>query len=57
MQDKETTAYLVEQLKAVLAIDSPSGYTKDAADYVAAEYRRLGFDARPTVKGLSLIHI
>lgn len=55
MEIQETTAYLVEQVKAVLAIDSPSGYTKDAADYVAAEYRRLGFDAQLTVKGGVLV--
>ena len=55
MEMQETTAYLVEQTKAVLAIDSPSGYTKDAAEYVAAEYRRLGFDAQLTVKGGVLV--
>lgn len=55
MEYEETTAYLVEQARAVLAIDSPSGYTREAAEYVASEYRRLGFDAQLTVKGGVLV--
>ena len=43
--------YIVEQVKAVLAIDSPTGYTKHAADYVLGEYRRLGYQPRLTGKG------
>ena len=47
--------YLLEQLKAVMAIDSPTGYTKNAAEYVCGEYRRLGFDAHLTGKGGVLV--
>lgn len=55
MNDHETTAYLVEQAKAVLAIDSPTGFTKDAAAYVLAEYRRLGYEPQLTAKGGVLV--
>lgn len=34
--------YLLEQLKAVMAIDSPTGYTKNAAEYVCGEYPAAG---------------
>lgn len=41
-QFEMTVDYSMEQAVSLLAIDSPSGYTKMAAEYVAAEYRRLG---------------
>ena len=41
--------YIVEQVKAVLAIDSPTGYTKNAADYV------LGYQPQLTGKGGVLV--
>ena len=47
--------YIVEQVKAVLAIDSPTGYTKHAADYVLGEYRRLGYQPQLTGKGGVLV--
>lgn len=43
--------YIMEQLENLLKIDSPSGYTGAAAEYVAEEYKRLGFDAVITNKG------
>lgn len=47
--------YIMDQAKAVLAIDSPSSYTRKAADYVMDEYRRLGFQPVLTVKGGVLV--
>ena len=44
--------YIVDQVKAVLAIDSPTSYTKAAASYVLEEYRRLGFQPEMTAKGV-----
>ena len=47
--------YIVEQARAVLAIDSPSSYTRNAANYVLDEYRRLGFQPQLTGKGGVLV--
>ena len=43
--------YAVEYACALLAIDSPTGYTKEAADYVLDAFEKLGIPARRTVKG------
>ena len=43
--------YVLEQLKNLLAIDSPSGYTKNVTDYLLKEFESLGFPAWRTVKG------
>ena len=43
--------FAVEQTKALLAIDSPSGYTEKAARWVRAAFQALGFEARITQKG------
>ena len=34
MKTKKYVEYMVEETKKILAIDSPSGYTADVADYV-----------------------
>ena len=34
---KNYVDYMVEETKNILAIDSPSGYTKEVADYVMGE--------------------
>lgn len=47
--------YIVEETKKILAIDSPSGYTKEAAEYVMQEYRALGYEPVMTVKGGVLV--
>lgn len=47
--------YIVEKTKKILAIDSPSGYTKEAAEYVMQEYRALGYEPVMTVKGGVLV--
>lgn len=45
----------ISQTLALLAIDSPTGYTANAAAYTAAEYEKLGFRPQRTVKGGVLV--
>ena len=47
--------YSVEQAVNLLAIDSPTGFTKNAAAYAFAEYTRLGFQPVMTNKGGVLV--
>jgi len=49
--------YAVEQTKALLAIDSPTGFTSKAAEWVKNAFSRLGYDAKITVKGGVLIDL
>lgn len=55
MNVNEYVDYIVEETKNILAIDSPSGYTKEVAEYVMGEYRRLGYEPQMTVKGGILV--
>ena len=55
MKTKKYVDYLVEETKKILAIDSPSGFTKEVADYVMEEYRALGYEPQLTVKGGVLV--
>ena len=48
---KKYTNYIVEQTKNILAIDSPTGFTANAANYVMAEYEKLGLKPQLTKKG------
>ena len=48
---EEITKYILEQLQNLLSIDSPTGYTKNVADYLMAEYKKLGYTPKRTVKG------
>ena len=43
--------YVLEQLKTIMAVDSPSGYTKNLIEYLAEELDRLGFSYKKTIKG------
>ena len=52
---EELAGYSMEQAVRLLAIDSPTGYTKYAAEYVMEEYRRLGFAPALTGKGGVLV--
>ena len=45
------TAYCIEQLKALCAIDSPSGFTDRVGDYLMEELARLGYSPEKTRKG------
>lgn len=51
----EQQEYMLEQLKTVLSIDSPTGYTQNAAQYVWEEYRRLRYEPHFTRKGGVLV--
>lgn len=57
MNNDKYMDYILEQTKAVLAIDSPTGYTKEAVAYVCEEYRKLGYEPTVTVKGGVLVDL
>ena len=52
---KNYVDYMVEETKNILAIDSPSGCTKEVADYVMGEYRKLGYEPKLTVDRKSVV--
>ena len=43
--------YILSETQKILAIDSPSGFTRNVADYVLSAYRALGYEPVQTVKG------
>lgn len=45
------TEYAIEQLQKLCAIDSPSGFTDRAAEYLLAELSALGYAPQKTCKG------
>lgn len=49
--------FAVEKTVALLAIDSPTGYTREAEDFVLKEFAALGYEAKSTVKGGILIDL
>ena len=55
--DRKYADYAWEQTAALLAIDSPSGYTAAAAKWVQEAFAGLGFDAVITRKGGVLIDL
>ena len=57
MVNRTYADYAWEQAAALLAIDSPSGYTAKAAAWVKTAFEALGFDARITTKGGVLIDL
>ena len=57
MPDRNYADFAWEQAAALLAIDSPSGYTAEAARWVKESFEKLGFEARITVKGGVLIDL
>lgn len=48
---KSYVDYCVEETKKILAIDSPTGFTRNVADYVMEEYEKLGYSPVKTEKG------
>lgn len=44
-------AYILSILKDIMAIDSPSGYTKEVIQYCQKEAENLGFETKLTNKG------
>ena len=57
MLEKIYADYAWEQAASLLAIDSPSGYTKEAAAWVKNAFESLGFSAAITVKGGVLVDL
>lgn len=55
METKHYIDYIIEETQKILSIDSPSGFTKEAAEYVMQEYRNLGYEPQLTVKGGVLV--
>jgi len=51
------TDFIVEKTVKLLSIDSPTGYTDDAAMYVKKEFENLGFEASITNKGGVIINL
>ncbi len=45
------TDFIVEETTTLLNIDSPTGYTEEAANWVKSEFEKLGFKATKTNKG------
>ena len=43
--------YILSILKDIMAIDSPSGYTKEVIEYCQKEAQNLGFETKLTKKG------
>ena len=57
MIEKIYADYAWEQTEALLAIDSPSGFTARAAEWVKDAFSNLGFEAKITTKGGVLIDL
>lgn len=51
------TDYIIEVTKNILAIDSPTGFTGNVADYVMERYEELGYSPVKTEKGGILIDL
>ena len=57
MKTKKYVDYIVDVTTKLLAIDSQTGYTGNAAEFVKKEYEKLGYKATMTVKGGVLVDI
>jgi len=55
--DKSYATYAAEQALALLAVDSPTGYTEKAAEHVLAAFTALGYSAVRTEKGGVMIDL
>ena len=51
MQADKYLDYVIDTAKQLLSIDSPSGFSKAAIDFVMEEYKKLGFEPQLTAKG------
>ncbi len=54
---KQYAEFAVEKAVELLSIDSPTGYTKQASNYVLEQFRALGFDAERSRKGGVLVNL
>ena len=57
MLDRSYTDLALRQAMALLAIDSPTGFTEKAACWVRDAFSSLGYDARRTAKGGVLVDL
>ncbi|MBR6782229.1 MAG: M42 family metallopeptidase [Clostridia bacterium] len=57
MMNRTYAEYATEKAVALLSIDSPTGYTKAAAQWIKAEFSALGYPAELTVKGGVMIDL
>ena len=55
--EKRYAQYAAEKSVELLAIDSPSGFTKTAAEWVKQEFSALGYPSELTVKGGVLVDL
>ncbi|MCR4804388.1 MAG: M42 family metallopeptidase [Clostridia bacterium] len=51
MEIRDYTEFAVEKACELLAIDSPTGYTEEAADWLIGQFKALGYKPRKTNKG------
>ena len=49
--------YILEKTEELLAIDSPTGYTEEAANWVEKEFQALGYQTTRAVKGGVMIDL
>lgn len=54
---QEDIEYIIEKTKKLLAVDSPTGYTQNAVDFLMAEYTALGYEPVRTKKGGVLVEL
>ena len=57
MMNRSYAEYAIEKACALLAIDSPTGYTAEAAAWVRNAFEELGFSAELTRKGGVLVDL
>lgn len=55
--DQQYATYAAQQAAALLGVDSPSGFTDQAAAWVLEAFQTLGFEAHKTTKGGVLIDL
>ena len=48
---RDYTDYVVQKAVELLSIDSPTGYTRNAADWLIKEFTEIGYEPELTVKG------
>ena len=49
--------FILEELKTLMAIDSPTGYTKEAIAWIKGEYEAMGYHPQITQKGGLLVQL
>lgn len=60
MENKDFEKYkdfIAEKLKELMSINSPTGYTDEAANYMLMEFKKLGIKAEKTIKGGILVNM